>query len=91
MKGSYYVKTRGKKARKYFIEFLEKNGFKIGTDSIFSREEILDSIPKLIYIVLTLCRVVFEDSIFKLINLFLTVLTPLSTAVSLNPGYDLHV
>ena len=44
MKGSYYVKTRGKKARKYFIEFLEKNGFRIGTDSVFSREEILDSI-----------------------------------------------
>ena len=44
MKGSYYVKTRGKEARKTFIEFLEKNGFKIGTDSVFSREEILDSI-----------------------------------------------
>lgn len=44
MKGSYYVRTRGKEARKYFIEFLEKNGFKSGTDSEFSREEILDSI-----------------------------------------------
>lgn len=44
MKESYYVRTRGKIARKYFIEFLEKNGFKTGTDSVFSREEILDSI-----------------------------------------------
>ena len=43
MKGSYYVKTRGKKARKYFIEFLEKNGFVLAADSVFPREDILDS------------------------------------------------
>ena len=43
MNGICYVRTRGKRARKAFILFLEKNGFKIGSDSVFSREEILSS------------------------------------------------
>ena len=43
MNGMCYVKIMEKKARKTFIEFLEKNGFELAADSVFPREDILDS------------------------------------------------
>ncbi len=43
MNGICYVKMLGTKARETFIEFLEKNGFELAADSVFPREDILDS------------------------------------------------
>ena len=41
--GKYYVNVRGKKERKCFIDFLERNGFKCEDTTDSSRENTMDS------------------------------------------------